>query len=182
MGRIATPTQAKINAGNPGGKGIRRDEPKPVLLEDVSPPKDFLFTPMAVKVWKILAPKLKAAKMVAETDTLPLAILCNDTAELLKASKQAAAYAEAGQWDRMGGGKGRAFSAVVSVRNAAHARFEQGAAKFGMTPADRTKLIAIDTQMDLFNEDADEEALNQEIAAAAAKLGVVIQFPQQQAQ
>lgn len=182
IGRNPTPTQAKINAGNPGGKAIRKDEPKPVLLDDLRPPKQFLFSPLAIKVWNELAPSLRQAKMLAETDRLYLANLCNATAELFAADKEVADLWTKGKWDSMGGGKGKAFSPRVSIRNAALDRFEKAAAMTGINAAARARLTEIKTQTDLFDDiNESEDDLMAQIKQSAESLGVVVDFKRRQA-
>ena len=180
MGRYSSPTAVKQYNGNPGNKTLPYDEPKPELIDDISPPMDFLFSDLAVAVWNEVAGPMRQAKMLAKTDRLALAALCNTTAEYFTAEKEVAAIIKSGKWELMGGGKGRAFSSRVSVRNEAEMRFRNGSAKFGLTPSDRVKLKQIDTQMELpFDVPETEEELVDTIQASAERLeemGVVLPF------
>jgi len=178
LGRNNKPTAMKAAEGNPGGKRVRADEPKPSLIVSTQPPKDFLFSPLAIKIWKRMAEHLRKAKMLGETDVLSLAAFCNAAAEFFTADKDVAELVQKGHWASMGGGKGRAFSPLVSFRNQAAEQFKYWSAQFGMSPAAVAKLIAINTQMDVFEELLDEEELQRSVTETAARLGVVVDFPQ----
>lgn len=179
IGRNRKPTAQKIAEGNLGGNKIRTDEPKPMLLDSVAPPKDYLHSVFAQKIWRKLAPELRQAKIIAQTDILSFAALCNAAAEFFTLDRRVAlVWQDEKRTHEMGGGKGKAFSPLVAARNAAAEQFKYWTVQFGMTPAAVARLIAIDVQTDWMDEFADqsEEALQAKIEAKAEKLGVVVEF------
>lgn len=116
MGRPRKPTALRILTGNAGKRPLPKNEPKPEL--GASPPP-WLTTPAAVAEWDRLAPRLFKLGLLTEVDGEALALLC-------------AHLADAGEQVKMG--------RPVDPRLTAEIR--QFLGRFGLTPADRSKVTS----------------------------------------
>ena len=141
MARNRKPTNLKIIEGNRGKRALNNQEPDPAYLNDLTPP-DYL-TPDAVVVWKDIAPKLRNARLLCETDIPALHMACEAIATYRKAVKKCAERYES---ETVGDGSSIGYWEMIKSMS-----FKQAMTtlqQFGMSPAARTK-IAINPQTEL---------------------------------
>ena len=150
-GRPPKPTALKVIEGNRGKRATNKQEPDPTYLTDLEPPA-WLAQP-AQEVWKEVAPKLAAAKLLTEVDVQMLAMGCVAIAQhryavkrtgddLVKAKHE---VDEEGELFSVGEHINPWMLVQSMTFKQAMAVFQQ----FGMSPAARTR-IAIQPQGDLF--------------------------------
>jgi len=129
------PTALKILRGNPGKQKINRDEPKPPP-SPATPPTWLRGDALALAIWAEEAPRLLRLGLLTEIDRLLFAALCERTA----------IYRRAARALRKGLTQQTAGGAIprpeVSIARGALYGFSQLCARFGMTPADRARLMA----------------------------------------
>ena len=137
-------TRSQVGRGKVADPGA--GQPEPQLLADLTPPA--WLPPAAQDVWCELAPKLRRAHLLTELDTDELAHICVATARWRKL------LAETEDKGIMHNAETGTFSISPKVllqqmyANSATARM----AKFGMTPADRARVL-VNPQADLFASD-----------------------------
>lgn len=148
MARPRKPTHLKIIQGNPGKRGLNKQEPDPEYLNDLTPP-DFL-TDAARIVWNEITPDLRAARLLTKVDVPMLHMACESIATYRKAVKKCAEREACGEiannqsigyWEMI---KSMSFKQAMGALQ-----------QFGMSPAARTR-IAIQPQGDLFGDPAGE--------------------------
>jgi P27 family predicted phage terminase small subunit len=89
-GRKPKPTDQKILEGNPGGRPLNRDEPKPPAPTEAFdvPPPELVTDKVAATEWARLAPMLRVARQVTEADRTALVALCLEWSRYLAAIKR----------------------------------------------------------------------------------------------
>lgn len=152
-GRLPKPTALKLVTGNPGKRGLNKQEPDPTYLQDLTPPA---WLPAAAqKVWAEEAPKLQRAKLLTEVDVVAFSAFCVSVADFRRAVTKTgddqvkAKLAE----DKEGAVQsvGEHVNPWYIVQSMSQKSFKGWAEKFGMTPQDRTR-IAVQPQGDLFGD------------------------------
>jgi P27 family predicted phage terminase small subunit len=131
-GRKPTPTALKVVRGNPGGRPLNEDEPKP-KGEAVMP--DYL-SPSAAAHWPTVAEQLSNAGVLTSMDVAALALYCESFARWQEAQ---AMIAKTGLV--VPGQKGTLTqSPYVVIGNAAFEQMRRLLIEFGMTPSSRSRV------------------------------------------
>jgi P27 family predicted phage terminase small subunit len=144
MARPNKPTSLKLVEGNRGKRGAPKQEPDPEYLNDLEPPPHL--DAAAAAVWKELAPKLRAQRLLTVLDIIALGHLC--TAE----AKCRLAIAQVGDDLVVKSSQGGySMNQLLSTHSMLHKQVSMWCREFGMTPAARTR-IALQPQGDLFDE------------------------------
>lgn len=151
-GRTPKPTALKLVTGNPGKRGINKQEPDPTYLHDLTPP-GWLDEP-AAEVWDEVAPKLRAARVLTEIDVQALAMGCVAIAQYRRAVRRTGTdlvksklmETEDGQIQETG----EQVNPWYIVQSMSFKQAMAVFAQFGMSPAARTR-IAVQPQGDLFD-------------------------------
>lgn len=152
-GRPRKPTAVKEAMGNPGKRASSPREPDPEYLADLSPP-DWL--PEGAKaVWREEAPKFRKARLLTEIDVMAFADLCvaqwdfrrsvlrtgeDDVKTKLKEDEEGNVQSV-----------GEHLNPWAIVKSMASKRMNGLLAKFGGTPADRTR-VEVNPQASLFDD------------------------------
>jgi P27 family predicted phage terminase small subunit len=155
-GRPRTPTRIKMLHGT-----MRPDqvtEPEPPMLEIGEQPPGWVKGAKARRAWRELVKLLGDAKVLTVMDVLALGLLVDAFSDYLEAKrvieKEGLFYAQV--TDQNGIIK-RAHPAV-QVRDNAWARLERILGKFGMNPADRSRVkVATEKQQDPFESWASQQ-------------------------
>lgn len=150
-GPAPKPTRLKVIEGNKGKRQINKQEPDPEYLEDLAPPA---WLPAAAQsVWNEIAPHLAKAKLLTHVDVQALAAGCVSVAQYRQAVTKAGE--ELIRAKHVADEEGHVHSVGEHVNPwliVQSMSFKQGMmifSRFGMTPADRTR-IAVQPQGDLF--------------------------------
>ncbi|RZL08595.1 MAG: phage terminase small subunit P27 family [Rubrivivax sp.] len=160
MGRPAKPSALKLVTGNPGKRAINKQEPEPDLLEDLAAPA--WLPARAVVVWDEIAPKLRNAKVLTEIDVEALAQGCVAVANFRYAvAKCGDDLVKPARIEKNDAGKpvqvaGESMNPWLIVNSMSHKQAMAVFQKFGMTPADRSRLT-IQPQGDLFGNGNQEK-------------------------
>lgn len=150
-GRPPKPTALKVIEGNRGKRATNKQEPDPTYLTDLEPPA--WLAKAAKDVWKEVAPKLAAAKLLTEVDVQMLAMGCVAIAQHRYAVKRTGD--DLVKVKHEVDDEGELFSVGEHINPwmlVQSMTFKQAMAvfqQFGMSPAARTR-IAINPQGDLF--------------------------------
>ena len=142
-GRPPKPTALKLLGGNPGKRPLNYNEPQPELADATAP--DGLAEP-ALAVWHEIAPQLVALGLVTSIDRAHLARACRlealGRAELMKLESADSGAVTVSP----------ANGATVSAHLAAAMKAFESADKiwfrFGLTPAERTKLHVVPPKLE----------------------------------
>lgn len=145
MARPKKPTSLKLVTGNPGKRALAQGEPDPTYLEDLTPPAHLPENVAAV--WNELAPRLRAARLLTEIDTVAFELLCNSWANYRLATAMVG-----DEHVHVSSKGGASTSPWAIVQSMAFKQVSACLAKFGMSPADRAR-VAVNPQGDLFTED-----------------------------
>lgn len=139
------PSALKIISGNPG-KRAQRPEPDPDYLDDLTPPAHL--PEHVARVWSDLAPKLRKAHLLTQLDVPALEMVCAAIANHRIATQTA------GLNMMMHNAETGAFSPSpwLIIQSMAFKQAFVGLSRFGMTPADRARVI-VNPQTDLFAQD-----------------------------
>ena len=133
-GRKPKPTAMKILEGNPGKRPLNENEPVPPKGEIKCPA---WLLPEAKKEWKRLAPSLEAMGVLTMADWTAFQGYCQAYARWKEAeqevSKLGMVYRDG---DRI------RPNPYIAISRAAFAEVKSLAAEFGLTPANRTAIIA----------------------------------------
>ena len=133
-GRKPKPTALKKLEGNPGKRPLNELEPMPQVTMLRCP--NWL-EPEAKKEWRRLAPVLIGAGILTSADAVPFAGYCQAYARWKEAeqevSKLGMVYRDG---DRI------RSNPYIAIARAAFAEVKSLAAEFGLTPANRTAIIA----------------------------------------
>jgi len=130
-----TPTALKIIRGNPGKGRLNRNEPKPAP-SPLDPPTWLRGDATALAIWREEAPRLLTLGLLGQVDRLLFAALC----ERASVYRRAARTLRAGLTQDTNGGK--ISRPEVSIARGALYGLRQIAGAFGMSPSDRTRLMA----------------------------------------
>jgi P27 family predicted phage terminase small subunit len=84
-GRKPTPTALKVRMGNPGGRPLNRQEPKPAISAPTCPAH---LLPTAKAEWKRLAPQLENLGILSQLDRAALAGYCQAYGRWVEAEKR----------------------------------------------------------------------------------------------
>lgn len=151
-GRPPKPTSLKLVTGNPGKRGLNKQEPDPTYLADLTPPA--WLTGPATKVWEEIAPRLARSKLLTEVDVDALAMGCVSIAQYRQAARVAGESLVRSKIVEDENGKpvetGECLNPWLIVQSMAFKQSNALFQQFGMTPAARTR-IAIQPQGDLFD-------------------------------
>lgn len=143
-GRKPTPTALKVVRGNPGGRPLNEDEPKP--KGEVRAPE--YLSEMAAAHWPVVAEQLRNAGVLTSMDVAALALYCESFARWQQAQ---ALIAKTGLV--VPGQKGTfTQSPYVVISNAAFEQMRRLLIEFGMTPSSRSRVSKVG------GEDEDEYA------------------------
>jgi P27 family predicted phage terminase small subunit len=131
----------KIVAGNPGCRPLNKHEPQPPRAR-LAPPA--YLTPVGKTAWRKMAALIDRMGILTEVDAPALESLCEVYAELRSA--RATIAAAGGQLtyettNQAGGVMIRARPEMALIADADR-RFAMWCARFGLTPADRSRVSA----------------------------------------
>lgn len=147
MGRTAKPTALHVVNGNPSKRARGAGEPQPVLVNDLTPPAHL--TPASAAVWQELAPMLRRNQVLTEMDVLQLEILCDSIADYRAARAQRGdKFVESTRTGSM------MLSQMLLAQQTFAKRAQACMASFGMSPADRTRVL-VNPQLSLLDDAAD---------------------------
>ncbi len=148
-GPAKEPTAIKVAKGNPGKRGINREEPAPARVKNAKPPRNL--TKAAKRVWRREAARLQALGVLTEADLNAFAQYC----DVLTRWEQArdfldkngfvyAIYHDMTPEEKATGKKPRlkymAQFPHVNIYSQLGKQLLQLAAQFGMTPSSRSAL------------------------------------------
>ncbi len=152
-GRPPKPTALKVVEGNPGKRGISKQEPDPTYLQDLSAPLWLSKVPGAVEVWDELAQPLRDAKLLTEVDVTALSQLAVSIAQFrLAATKTGDKLVKSKIIEDDEGEPqeaGEHINPWMLVQSMSFKQANTLMQQFGMTPAARTR-VAINPQGELF--------------------------------
>ena len=139
-GRRPKPTHLKLVAGNPGKRPLNQHEPQPVRVRPPPPPH---LNDGAQAAWRTFAAIIDKMGILTEADLPALEDLSETYAELrqARADLAAAGAITIETVNRSGGAMLRVRPEVKVIADAAR-RFAMWCARFGLTPADRTRVSA----------------------------------------
>jgi P27 family predicted phage terminase small subunit len=145
-GPAPKPSALKLVAGNPGKRALNRAEPDPDYLDDLTAPAHL--PPHIAAVWDELAPKLRKSRLLTTVDTIALELTCTAVANHRLAIDQAGTKMithneETGSLS---------LSPWMILQSMTFKQAMGALAKFGMSPADRSRVIS-NPQSDLFGND-----------------------------
>lgn len=150
-GRPRTPTALKALRGTTRADRANPAEPDVAVLELGAQPPEWITRDRAREAWGDLVRLLTPAKILTVLDPLALGLLVDAFADYLAATED---IDEEGPyyWSTTeGGGKIRRRNPAMDDRKDAWLRVERLLSKFGMTPADRSKIkIVAETEEDPF--------------------------------
>jgi P27 family predicted phage terminase small subunit len=132
-GRRPKPTHLKLIAGNPGGRKLRANEPKPTIEP---PPAPRWLSTGARAEWDRLVPTLLQLKLLSRLDLAMLSAYCHEYARYVEAQEQVA-KASALAFTHNG------FPIVnpwVTIGNGALNQVTKLAAEFGLSPSSRSRM------------------------------------------
>jgi P27 family predicted phage terminase small subunit len=142
-GRKPTPTHLKIISGNPGGRALNHNEPRPELVAP-SPPKHLVGE--ALKEWKRISPELLELGLLTRIDRAALAMYCDYwalyvamRARIQKAMRDAPDDPHAGLFDKTPQGY-RMQSVEAQHMNRAAEQCLKFMTEFGMSPSSRSRV------------------------------------------
>ncbi|SFK74831.1 phage terminase, small subunit, putative, P27 family [Nitrosomonas aestuarii] len=134
MARPAKPTNLKIVTGNPGKRGLNKQEPDPDYLNDLTAPG--YLSGDAQAVWDQIAPKLRESRLLTVVDVPILAMMCESIAEY----RRATIYCKDSPLDHSEKTGGYVLSQWKIVQSMSLKQIMLIAREFGMTPASRTRI------------------------------------------
>ncbi len=138
-GRVPQPTEVKKAKGNPGQRKLNDKEPKPEVEAPACP--DFL-SDYAKEEWERIVPELLRNGLLTSLDGATLAAYCAAYGRWREAEER---IASSGIVIKMGDKGYIVQSPWLQVANKAIKQIEIFAARFGLSPSDRTR-IRIDPQ------------------------------------
>lgn len=146
-GRPPKPTNLHVLQGTRPSTGARLTEAEPALLTPAQAlqPPPHLSEPSAA-VWREIAPILQRTRLLTELDVLQLELACDAMADYRMARTQR------GSEITVIGVKGsEALSQLAVATQMFRKAASEHLAKFGMSPADRTRAMTGQAQPDLFD-------------------------------
>ena len=140
MARPRTPTRLKIIKGTAQPSRINKNEPMPTVGEPAQPAH---LTAKAKTAWRAVVPVLEEMRILTVADGLALEGLCEAYAELCTAravlrKRGSRTYSFA---TKTGETVYRSYPEVAQAADADR-RFRSWLASFGLTPADRSRVVA----------------------------------------
>lgn len=129
-GRPAKPSALKLIEGNRGKRALPKNEPDPAYLNDLTPPEHL--PPDAAAVWSDIAPRLRAAMLLTELDTLALEWLCIAAAQHRRATAELGADVYIVK---------NSPSPWLIIQSMAFKRAKVLCDAFGMSPAARARVV-----------------------------------------
>lgn len=146
MGRPRKPTALKLVEGNPGKRAVNGQEPEPMLLVDLDPPKHL--SERSAAVWRECAPMLRRLQVLTEADVIMLEMLCDAVADYRHARQKC------GDTFVTTSSKGsQMLDQWFVAKLSASKRAEGLMGRFGMDPVSRSRLM-VNPQGDLFGNQA----------------------------
>lgn len=142
MSRPRKPSALKLVAGTDRADRRNGNEPEPMLLNDLKPPKHL--EARSAAVWRELAPMLRRNQVLTEADVIALEMLCDAVADYRFAREQRGDKFVT--WSSKGS---QMLNQWLVAQQLSSKRAEGFMGKFGMDPASRSKIM-IDPQPDLF--------------------------------
>jgi P27 family predicted phage terminase small subunit len=136
-GPTPEPTAIRLVKGNPGRRPIRESEPKPTVKAPECPPH---LNDIAKGQWARLVPVLLSMRVLTEADEIALGNLCGAYATLIEAQNQ---MAKTGILYKTKSGHIQQ-SPLLSIINAQLNIVNSLLREFGMTPAARTRVAAVE--------------------------------------
>jgi P27 family predicted phage terminase small subunit len=137
QGRKPVPTALKVLHGNPGKRSLNPNEPKPELK---LPPVPAHLSEPAKKEWRRLGRQLLRMGLVTEIDRPALALLCQAWGRWVEAEDALKRY---GVMVKSPAGFPMQ-SPYLAVANKAMEQMRSLLSEFGLTPASRTRVSAIE--------------------------------------
>lgn len=134
-GRKPLPTAIKVLKGNPGGRALKKNEPKPLRCIASAPE---WVSPEAAAYWDKIEPMLYRIGVLTEADELMLGILCQSYANLLRAREMLEKH---GPVIKTPNGSIQ-ISPFKSLERQAFADIIKVCQEFGMSPSSRSRLTA----------------------------------------
>ncbi len=144
-GRTPKPTALHAVAGNPGKRARNQNEPEPDLLSDLNPPAHL--PEASAAVWRELAWMLRKAKILTVADVIAFEMLCDAVADY-RAVRAKRGNCFVTHSPKTGS---EMLDQHLVAQNMLAKRADGLMGKFGMTPADRSKVM-IDPQLGLFGD------------------------------
>ena len=132
-GRPPKPTRLKILHGNPGKRPLPKGEPQPSLG---IPTRPGWLSPEAKREWNRLVPELAELGLLAKIDRALISAQCQCWAMYVDAIKDTQENGTTFTTDK--GYVGQRPSVAIAARMLE--KMNQLSAKFGLTPADRSKM------------------------------------------
>jgi P27 family predicted phage terminase small subunit len=129
------PTGLKLAKGNPGRRPLNENEPKPIQPDKPLLPPEWLSLE-AMAEWHRVAPMLHELGLLTELDACEFAGYCEAVGTFELACRAIDREGETYETDT---GFKRA-SPWVKIRRDAVKQIHEGAQRFGLTPADRTRI------------------------------------------
>lgn len=129
-----TPTALKLLRGNPGKQKINRNEPTP-LPSTLDPPTWLRGDATALAIWREEAPRLLQLGLLGQVDRLLFAALCERASLYRRASRRIRRKLT----QQTSGGE--IPRPELSIARGALYGLRQLCGAFGMTPADRARLM-----------------------------------------
>lgn len=133
------PTKIRILHGDPGKRGINRGEPKPDAASTTPPG---WLDRAAREVWNELAPELHRLGLLTKLDRQALASACRWWALYRKADATLRRGGAGGGLTMKTPSNGRQAAPEVQIALKSHDAAMRVFERFGVTPSERTKLVA----------------------------------------
>jgi len=133
-----TPTELKLVRGNPGHQKLPQNEPKPRPLRPNKP--SFGANKAASRYWDRLIPILEDMRVLTEADGFALKDLSIALALRDEAERGIERARKADKLVYITSNNSQALCAWFTLKDKAEKTCERGYARFGLGPADRTKI------------------------------------------
>jgi P27 family predicted phage terminase small subunit len=141
-GRPKAPTALKLVKGTDRKGRSNGNEPEPMLLNDLKPPKHL--APRSAVVWTSLAPMLRRLQVLTEADVISLEMLCDAVADYRHAREQCG-----DDFVAISSKGSQMVSQWLVAKQMSSKRAESFMSRFGMDPVSRSKVM-VEPQGDLF--------------------------------
>ncbi|WP_375173706.1 phage terminase small subunit P27 family [Pseudooceanicola sp.] len=132
-GRKPKPTALKLLEGNPGGRPINHDEPKPTRSRPTCPSH---LSPTAKAEWKRIAEEMENVGLLTRIDRVALAVYCQAYGKWVEAERK---LAETPPLLKMPSGYIQ-VSPWVTISNKQAELMAKYMAELGLTPSARSRL------------------------------------------
>jgi P27 family predicted phage terminase small subunit len=145
-----TPTNIKIITGNPGGRAMPKQEPRPRVRKPSAPAH---LNEDAVQEWSRVIDELVAAGIMSGLDRAALGAYCQAYGRWAQAERALAKMSNQADGLIIKTVSGNMIqNPLVGVANKAMSDMMRYASEFGMTPSARTRISAIDEDEDPASE------------------------------